>query len=147
MRRTPSTSTTARLIYWVAFMTTIAIVPSAATAADVKITSPSNGGTIKGPDVTVSIELSDVTLVPPSKASKKEDLHVIYALDVDTKPFLDGTTPKLGSDANRLHRGGTSVTFKDVAPGPHTVQVILVHSDHTPVKPLVAPSVSFVVDR
>jgi hypothetical protein len=112
-----------------------------------KITSPANGATIKGPDVTVTIELSDVTLVPPPKATKKEELHVIYALDFDTKPFLDGTAPKLGSGANRLHRGGTSVTFKDLAPGPHTVQVILVYSDHTPVKPLVAPSVNFVVDR
>jgi hypothetical protein len=96
-----------------------------------KITSPASGATIKGPDVTVTIELSDLTLVAPSSATKKEDLHVIYALDVDTKPFLDGTT-KLGSGANRLHRGGTAVTFKDVAPGPHTVQVIVVYSDHTP---------------
>jgi len=91
----------------------------------------------------VTIQLSDVTLVPPSKATKKEDLHVIYAIDVDTKPFLDGTT-KLGSGLNRVHRGGTSVTVKDVVPGPHTVQVILVYFDHTPVKPLVASSVNFV---
>ena len=111
-----------------------------------RITSPGNGVTIKGPDVTVKIELADVTLVAPSSATKKEELHVIYALDVDTKPFLDGTAPKLGSGANMLHRGGTSVTFKDVAPGPYTVQVVLVYSDHTPVKPLVAPSVSFVVE-
>jgi len=111
-----------------------------------KITSPASGATIKGPDVTVTIELSDVTLVSPPKATKKEDLHVIYTLDVDTKPFLDGTT-KLGSGPNRLHRASTSVTFKDVAPGSHTVQVILVYSDHTPVKPLVVPSVNFVVDR
>ena len=137
---------TACLIYMVAFMTIVAIVPSAASAADVKITSPTNGATIKAPDVTVTIELSDVTLVPPPKATKKEDLHVIYALDVDTKPFLDGTT-KLGFAPNRLHTARTSVTFKDVAPGSHTVQVILVYSDHTPVKPLVTPSVNFVVDR
>jgi len=73
-----------------------------------KITSPSNGATIKSPEVTVKIELSDLTLVAPSSATKKEDLHVIYALDVDTKAFLDRTAPKLGSGANRLHRGGTS---------------------------------------
>ena len=146
MRRTALISMTACLIYLVAFMTIVAIVPSAASAADIKITSPANGATIKAPDVTVTIELSDVTLVPPPEANKKEELHVIYALDVDTKPFLDGKT-KLGSGPNRLHRASTSVTFKDVAPGSHTVQVILVYSDHTPVKPLVAPLVNFVVDR
>jgi|GEM_PF-4334569 len=122
MRRMASISMTARLIYWVASMTIVATLPSAASAADVKITSPANGATIKGSDVTVTIELSGVTLAPPSKATKKEDLHVIYALDVDAKPFLAGTT-KLGSGPTRLHRGGTSVTFKDVGLGPHTVQV------------------------
>ena len=137
---------TARLIYLVASMTILAIVPSAAFAADVKITSPADGARTKGSDVMVTIQFSDVTLVPPSKATRREDLHVIYTLDVDTKAFLDGTTTKLGSGPNRLHRGGTSVTFKDVGPGPHTVQVILVYSDHTPVKPLVAPSVKFVVE-
>ena len=140
-----SISITARLIYLAASMTTFAIVPSAASAADVKITSPANGATIKGSDVTVTIELSDVTLIAPPIATKKEDLHVIYALDVDTKAFLDGTT-KLGSGPNRQHTRGASVMFKDVGPGPHTVQVILVYSDHTPVKPLVAPSVNFVVE-
>ena len=147
MKQTASILMSARLICVVAFMAIVSIVPSASSAADIKITSPASGATIKGSEVTVTVELSDVTLVAPFKATKKEELHVIYALDVDTKPFLDGTAPKLGSGANRLHRGGRSVTFKDVAPGPHTVQVILVYSDHTPVKPLVAPSVSFVVDR
>ena len=112
-----------------------------------KITSPASGATMKGPDVTVTVELSDVTLVQSQKATKKEDLHVIYVLDVDTKAFLDGKT-KLGSSGpDRRHTVSTSVTFKDVAPGSHIVQVILVYSDHTPVKPLVAPSVNFVVDR
>jgi len=123
-----------------------AIVPSAWSAAEIKITSPVTGVTLKGSDVTVTIQLSDVTLVPPPRASKKEDLHVIYTLDVDTKPFLDGTT-NLGSGPNRVHTASTSVTFRDVAPGPHTVQVILAYSDHTPVRPPVAPSVNFVVDR
>jgi len=135
------------LIYMMVFMAIVAIVPSASPAADIRITSPANGATIKSSDVTVTIELSDATLVAPSSATKKEDLHVIYALDFDTKAFLDGTAAKLGSGSNRLHRGGTSVTFKDVASGRHTVQVILVYSDHMPVKPLMAPSVNFVVDR
>jgi len=78
------------LIYMMVFMAIVAIVPSASSAADIRITSPANGATIKSSDVPVTIELSDATLVAPSSATKKEDLHVIYALDVDTKPFLDG---------------------------------------------------------
>jgi len=134
-----------RIMYLLLVFFTVSVTHALAEPG-LRITSPGNGVTIKGPDVTVTIELSDVTLVAPSSATKKEELHVIYALDVDTKPFLDGTAPKLGSGANRLHRGGTSVTFKDVAPGRHRVQVILVYSDHTSIKPLVAPSVSFVVE-
>jgi hypothetical protein len=123
-----------------------AIFPSASAAAGLKITSPAEGATIADADVTVTIELSDVTLVPPPQATKKDDFHVIFALDVDTKPFLEGTT-KLGSGPNRVHTARPSATFKDVAPGPHNVKVILVYSDHTAVQPPVVASVSFVVAR
>ena len=75
MRRTASISIAARLIYLVASMPIVATVPSAASAADVKITSPANGARIKGSDVMVTIQLSDVPLVPPSKATKREDLQ------------------------------------------------------------------------
>ena len=124
----------------------VAIVPPTSAAAGLKITSPAERATIADADVTVTIELADVTLVRPDNATKKDDVHVIFALDVDTKPFLEGTTT-LRRGPNVVHATRTSITFKDVAAGPHNVTVILVYSDHTAAQPPVASSVSFVVAR
>jgi hypothetical protein len=124
----------------------VAIVPPAWAGAGLKITSPADGATIADTDVTVTIELADVPLVRAGNATKKDDFHVIFALDVDTKPFLEGTT-RLRQGPNIVHAARPSVTFKDVAAGPHKVMVILVYSDHTAVQPPVTSSVSFVVAR
>lgn len=121
-------------------------MPSASAAAGLKITSPAEGATIADADVTVTIELSDVTLVRPDNATKKDDFHVIFTLDVDTKPFLEGTT-RLHRGPHIIHAARTSVTFKDVAAGPHNVTVILVYADHMAVQPPVTSSVSFAVAR
>jgi hypothetical protein len=92
----------------------------------VTITSPTNGATVPGPDVTVTIQVTGTTLVPAANATKLDDLHVHYLLDVDPAPYLDGTTP--------IPTGN-----------PHQVTVILGQSDHRAVQPPVAPSVSFTV--
>jgi hypothetical protein len=123
----------------------LAIDPSASAAGALKVSSPAEGATVAGSDVTVTIELSDVVLVPPPNSAKKDDFHVIYALDVDSQPFLDGRT-RLGGTPNKVVHTARK-TFTGLTPGPHSVTVILVHADHTAVQPPVTASVSFVVAR
>lgn len=109
------------------------------------ITSPSNGATIPGPDVTVTIQVTGATLVPAASATKLEDLHVHYMLDVDPSPYLPGTTPIPQGNPNIVHSGAMSNTFTNVAPGAHRVAVVLGFSNHTVVQPPVAPAASFTV--
>jgi len=111
----------------------------------VTITSPANGATVPGPDVTVTIQVSGTTLVPAANATKLEDMHVHYLLDVDPAPYLDGTTPIPAGNPAIVHSAALTNTFSGVAPGPHKVTVILGLSDHRAVQPPVAPSVSFTV--
>jgi hypothetical protein len=111
----------------------------------ITITSPANGATVAGPDVTVSINVSGTTLVPAANATRLEDLHVHYVLDRDTAPLLAGTAPIPMGDPNIVHAGATSNTFAGVAPGSHTITVILGLSNHVAVQPPVAPSVTFTV--
>ena len=111
----------------------------------VVITSPTNGAAGPGPDVTVTIQVTGTTLVPAANATRLEDLHVHYMLDVDPAPYLSGTTPIPAGNANIVHSGALSNTFTGVAPGPHRVAVVLGFSNHTAVQPPVAPSVSFTV--
>src|SRR5205807_9117930 len=98
---------------------------------------------VPGPDVTVTIQVTGTTLVPAANATKLEDMHVHYLLDVDPAPYLDGTTPIPAGNPAIVHSGALSNTFSNVAPGPHKVTVILGLSDHRAVQPPVAPSVSF----
>jgi hypothetical protein len=124
----------------------LAVVPSAlAQQAQVTISSPANGATLPGPDVAVTIAVSGGTLVPAAQATRREDLHVHYLLDVDPSPYLSGTTPVPQGNPNIVHSGATSNTFSNVAPGSHTVTVLLGFADHTAVQPPVAPSVTFSV--
>jgi len=111
----------------------------------VTMTSPTNGATVPGPDVTVTIQVTGTTLVPAANATKLEDMHVHYFLDVDATPYLDGTTPIPAGNPAIVHSGALSNTFSSVAPGPHKVTVVLGLSDHRAVQPPVAPSVSFTV--
>src|ERR1700737_3501202 len=69
----------------------------------VTITSPTNGQTVSGPDVTVTIQVSGTTLVPAASATKLEDMHVHYLLDVDPAPYLDGKTPIPTGNPNIVH--------------------------------------------
>ena len=117
----------------------------AQTQPQVTITSPVNGGTVPGPDVTVTINVSGTTLVPAAQATRLEDLHVHYLLDTDPSPWLDGTTPIPAGNPNIVHSGATSNTFSGVAPGAHQVAVVLGFSDHRAVQPPVDPSVRFTV--
>jgi hypothetical protein len=114
-------------------------------APQVVITSPADGATAPGPDVTVSIQVTGTTLVPAANATKLEDMHVHYLLDVDPTPYLDGKTPVPTGNPNIVHSAASTYTFTGVAPGPHRVAVILGLSNHAAVQPPVAPSVSFTV--
>src|ERR1700694_5438084 len=111
----------------------------------VVIPSPANGATVPGPDVTVTIQVTGTTLVPAASATKLEDMHVHYMLDVDPTPYLSGATAIPAGDPKIVHSAALTNTFTGVAPGAHRVSVVLGLSNHSAVQPPVAPSVSFTV--
>ena len=117
----------------------------ALAAPEVRIVAPSNGSTVRGPDVTVTIALTDLALVPAAQATRLEDLHVHYLLDVDPSPWLDGRTPVPAGDAKIVHSAATSNMFQAVDPGSHRVAVLVGLSNHAAVQPPIAPSVTFTV--
>ena len=135
----------ARFASALAVLAAFAFVSTAAAQPEVRIVSPTNGASLSGPDVTVTIAVSGTTLVPAAQASRPEDLHVHYLLDVDPTPFLDGSTPIPTGDPNIVHSAATSNTFADVPAGRHRVTVVLALANHVSVEPPVAPSVTFTV--
>lgn len=113
---------------------TFAATPSP-SGAKVYIISPKNGDTVKSP-FTVQFGLKGMG-VAPAGVDKANTGH--HHLIIDSKlPAKNAPVPK---DAKHRHFGGgqTEVELK-LAPGKHTLQLILGDKQHIPHKPAVYSS-------
>ena len=103
------------------------------SGAQVYMISPQNGATVASP-VTVQFGLRGMGVAPAGIEKDKTGHHHLL---VDTGlPALDEPIP---SDDNHRHFGGgqTEVTI-DLAPGSHTLQLLLADHNHIPHDPPVA---------
>ena len=105
----------------------------APVGAKVTITSPANGATVKSP-VTVTFTVEGMTL---AAAGTNEPNTGHHHLLVDTgMPALDQPIPK---DANHIHFGMAQTEGQiELAPGQHTLQLLLGDGNHVPHDPPVA---------
>ena len=92
--------------------------------------SPKNGATIKG-EVTVRFGLSGMGVAPAGTAAENTGHHHLI---VDAPlPALDQPLPK---DEQHLHFGkGQTETVIKLAPGRHTLQLVLGDANHIPHDP------------
>ena len=112
-----------------------------------KITSPSNGATLKTGDITVKADVANFNVVDKQgQANVTGEGHVHFYMDVSPIPSAAGQPAiPTNASANWAHVSGTSYTFKNVPPGTHTFAVQLVNNDHTPVVPAVSDTVTVTV--
>jgi hypothetical protein len=136
----------------------------APSGVTITVNQPKDGSSVPAGDVTVSYDVTGVTLVAGSQATKPDDYHVHVLLDVDPMPYLrdfqqfpGGTVPgcaKTGASGacaqligqanpNILHTADKSVTFKNVAAGSHKINVSLATSNHITVSPVIQANVTF----
>lgn len=94
------------------------------------IISPSDGAVVTSP-VTVVFGLKGMGVAPAGTAKKMTGHHHLI-IDTDLPP-LDENIP---ADENHIHFGGgqTEVTIK-LAPGEHTLQLLLGDMNHIPHNP------------
>jgi len=119
---------------------------SAQELPSIGIVSPAPGAIVVGPDVTVEVEVSDFTLVPPTGTDENPgEGHIIYYLDMEPV-FIPGEPP-IPRDPEAIYAVSDQLThtFEDVARGPHDVVVLLVHDNDVPVFPPAIDKVSFTV--
>jgi hypothetical protein len=105
--------------------------------------APTVGETVSAGPVTVSVGYSGPALVPAANATKLDDYHLHYFLDVDPTPYIGTTVPVPLGDPRIVHTAATTVTFDNVAPGTHTLAVMMSGSNHISVNPPVADQESF----
>jgi hypothetical protein len=106
-------------------------------------TAPPAGDTVNAGSVMVSVSYSGPALVPAANATKLDDYHLHYILDVDPTPYLGTAMPIPLGDPRIIHSASTSVTFDNVAVGTHTLAVVMTGSNHISVNPPVAQTETF----
>jgi hypothetical protein len=98
--------------------------------AQVTILSPKEGADVRGPSVTVRVQLVGATIVP---ATTKNITPTTGHLHLS----LDGKLVSMNYQAN--------LTIPNVPPGPHVLKVEFVAADHLPFNPRVITGVTFTV--
>jgi hypothetical protein len=105
--------------------------------------APTAGETVSAGSVRVSLGYSGPALVAAANATKLDDYHIHFFLDVDPTPYIGTSVPVPMGDPRIIHTASTSVTFENVAPGTHTLAVMMTGSNHISVNPPVVDQVSF----
>jgi hypothetical protein len=103
---------------------------AAPAGARVYFISPSNGQVVRG-DVTVRFGLVGMGVAPAGSVAEGSGHHHLV-IDSPT-PALDQPLPK---DDRHLHFGkGQTETVLKLAPGKHTLQLVLADGNHVPHQP------------
>jgi hypothetical protein len=104
---------------------------SAPAGAAVYFITPVNGDVVSSP-VTVKFGLKGIGVAPAGVDNPKTGHHHLL-IDVSTLPAMDGSIP---ADANHKHfGGGQTETTVELAPGSHTLQLLLGDMNHIPHDP------------
>ena len=115
----------------------------AAPAFEVRVTSPMEGETVDGPDITVTLDVSGVRIVPAGDTTSGTGHHHLY-LDAD---LTAGDVPVPSVPGSIVHMGDASAsyTFEGVEPGEHRIIAVVADGVHVPLQPWVVDTVTFTV--
>ncbi len=138
-------SVTGLLVALVAVLTWGLTAPGARAQqpGSIRITAPTNGATVAAP-VNLSVAISGVT-VKPASAGDPSAFHCHIFIDVDPATVVQPGQPIPTGRADIIHTADMTVPLSDLAPGPHTVWVVLTRTDHVPLSPTVQDRVQFTV--
>ncbi|MGD1118517.1 MAG: cupredoxin domain-containing protein [Dehalococcoidales bacterium] len=114
---------------------------TSAPAPGITITSPTGGVIPQIGDVTVTVQVSNFSIVDKmGQAKVAGEGHIHYFLDV--QPPTDPTKAAVTAPGTYAATIATSYTWHNVGGGPHTFYVELVNNDHAPLSPAVVTSVT-----
>lgn len=112
-------------------------------AVSVSITSPTEGDTITGSAVHITLGSSGIEIAPAAEARPETAHHHLY-LDVDF-PQVENPIPMGQPGIVHLGQAQKEYHWENVAPGPHRIIAVLADPGHIPLRPWVTDTVNFVV--
>ena len=107
----------------------------------IRIVAPAANATVSGP-VSLTVDIQGVT-VKPAADGDPAAFHYHALVDVDPATVIQPGQPLPTGQANIIHTADRTITIPDLAPGPHTIVVILTRTDHVPLTPAVQDRVTF----
>lgn len=130
----------------VVFLAGAALLQQGAAAqpgAAIKVAAPAANSTVSGP-VMLQVDISGVP-VKPAGEGDPQAFHYHALVDVDPATVIQPGQPIPTGQANIIHTADLRLALPDLAPGPHTVTVILTRTDHVPLTPAIQDRVTFTV--
>ena len=113
--------------------------------ANVTIASPEEGADVAAGNVTVSVNVTNLTLVEPTgQANAPGEGHLHYYLDAPVP--TNESEPAIPETGGYVVSTNLSHTWENVTAGEHNLSVQVVNNDHTPLVPLVFGTVNVTVD-
>jgi hypothetical protein len=109
----------------------------------IRITAPAAGATVSGA-VQLSVDIQGVTVKPAAEGDPNA-FHYHALVDVDPTTVLQPGQPIPTGQGNIIHTADRTISIPDLAPGQHTVVVVLTRTDHVPLSPNVQDRVTFTV--
>jgi hypothetical protein len=111
----------------------LAACGGAAAPASIKITSPADGATVKGPKVKVEVEVANWKLVPSGATPADGEGHLHFFVDAPAAAVPAGQAiPLAEANPAYVHAGKEPLTNRELqlSPGKHTITVVMGNSAH-----------------
>jgi hypothetical protein len=108
----------------------------------IRITSPENCEQVTGPDVEMAWEAPGLTIVAAADAETETDLHAHFIVD-NAYEVVEGAPIPVQDGV--IHTAANPVTIEGLAPGEHTMQLVIADPGHVPVPGLARPRVTIIV--
>ena len=109
----------------------------------VSITSPTEGDSVSGSAVHITLDATGIEIAPAADARPETAHHHLY-LDVDF-PAVETAIPMGAAGVVHLGQAQKEYHWENVPPGPHRIIAVLADPGHLPLKPWVTDTVNFVV--
>jgi hypothetical protein len=113
------------------------------SAVTVSITSPSEGDTLTGSAVHITLAATGIEIAPAADARPETAHHHLY-LDTDF-PATENPIPMGTAGVVHLGQAQTEYHWENVAPGAHRIIAVLADPGHIPLRPWVTDTVNFVM--
>ncbi len=105
----------------------------ASAPAAIKIVSPADGATVKGPKVKVEVAVENWTLMPAGSPAADATGHLHFFIDTPASAVPVGQAiPPTDANAAYIHAGKEPLSSRELelSPGKHTITVVMGNTGH-----------------